>query len=128
MNTSIVVAAASLEVIIGICFVILAGVVCRLLFAVAPEGLPIALLLCTGVLVLGLCIVCLCSNLDGPRRGAVRALLVFNFGTAVFFASIAVHTFFRGVLHWPYVASRAFIVAALLPQFLGKGSRQLVPL
>jgi len=122
MNASIVVAAALLEIIIGICFVILPSVVCRLLFAVAPESLPIALLRCTGVVVVGLGIVCLRSNLDGPHRSAVRALLVFNIGTSVFFASVAVHTFFRGVLLRPFVVLHGLIAAALLPQFLSKSS------
>lgn len=122
MNLFVVLAAAWLETVVGIGFVVIPDFPCRLLFASTPEGLAIPLARFAGVALLGLGIACLPSKLAGSHRGAVLGLLVFNLGTTIFFAWLAIATSFRGPVLWPVVILHAVIAAALLPQFLTKGS------
>jgi hypothetical protein len=122
MNTFVVMAAAWLEIVVGIGFVVIPDFPCRLLFAATPEGLAIPLARFAGVALLGLGIACLPSKLAGSHQGAVLGLLVFNLGATIFFAWVAIATSFRGPVLWPAVILHAVIAAALLPQILTKGS------
>ena len=114
----VIMAAACLEIVVGAIFLAAPDLPCRLLFAVAPEGVAIPLARFAGVALLGLGIACLPSKLAGSSRGAVLGLLAFNVGATVFFAWVAVATGFRGLLLWPVVILHAVIAIALVPQFL----------
>jgi hypothetical protein len=122
MKTLIVTAASLLEIVVGITLIALPDLPCRLLFAATPESLAILFARFAGVGLLSLGIACLPSKQLGPRRGSVLGLLVFNVGATIFCAWVALATQFRGVLLWPVVVLHAVIAAALLPQFLTKGS------
>jgi hypothetical protein len=121
MSTFVVLAAAWLEIVVGIGFVVIPDLPCRLLFAASPEGLAIPLARFAGVALFGLGIACLPSKLAGSHWGAVLGLFVFNLGATIFFAWVAVATLFRGPLLWLVVFLHGFIAAALLPKFLTKG-------
>jgi hypothetical protein len=114
--------AAWLEILVGFGFIIVLDVPCRLLFAATPEGVAIPLGRFAGVALVALGVACLPVKAAGPRRSAALGLLVFNIGATIFFAWVAVATTFRGSLIWLAVMLHAVIAAALLPQFLTKGS------
>ena len=122
MKTLVVMAASLLEIVVGITFITVPDIPCRLLFAATPESLAIPLARFAGVGLLGLGIACLPSKRVEPNRGAVLGLLAFNVGAAIFCAWVAVATSFRGLLLWPAAVLHAVIAAALFPQFLAKGS------
>jgi hypothetical protein len=117
MNTFIQGAAAWLEVVVGLCFIGIPNVPCRLLFAATPEGIAMPLARFAGVALLGLGIASLPSKLAGSRRGAVLGLLAFNVGATIFCTWVAVATLFRGFLLWPVIILHAVIACALLAQF-----------
>lgn len=122
MKRSVIIAVAIFEIAVGVCFIVVPNVLCRLLFATALEGFSVVAARGVGVVLLGLGVACLPSKLEVSRRGAVLGLLVLSVGAAILFAWLAVTTPFRGVLLWPYVIVNAVIAAVLLPQFLTKGS------
>ena len=122
MKTLVVMAASLLEIVVGITFIAVPDIPCRLLFAATPESLAIPLARFAGVGLLGLGIACLPSKRVEPNRGAVLGLLAFNVGAAIFCAWVAVATSFRGFLLWPAAVLHAVIAAALFPQFLAKSS------
>ena len=122
MKTLVVMAASLLEIVVGMTFIAVPDIPCRLLFAATPESLGIPLARFAGVGLLGLGIACLPSKRAEPNRGAVLGLLAFNVGAAIFFAWVAAATSFRGFLLWPAAVLHAVIAAALFPQFLAKGS------
>jgi hypothetical protein len=122
MKIFIVIAAACLEIVVGLCFILVPDFPCRLLFATGLEGLAVSLARFAGVALLGLGIACLPSKLAGSHRGPVLGLLVFNLGATIFFAWVAVATLFRGPVLWPVVILHAIIAAALLPQLMTIGS------
>jgi hypothetical protein len=123
MTTFIVAAAAWLEVVVGVCFIGVPNVPCRLLFAVTPEGIATPLARFAGVALLGLGVACLPSKLAGSCQGAVLGLLAFNIGAAIFCTWVAVATLFRGFLLWPVIMLHAVIASILLAQFLTRGSQ-----
>ena len=86
MKTSIVVGASLLEIVVGITFIAVPDIPCRLLFAATPEGLAIPLARFAGVGLLGLGVACLPSKRTEPNRGAVLGLLAFNVAAAIFCA------------------------------------------
>jgi hypothetical protein len=114
-------AAACLEIIVGLSFIAMPDVPCRLLFAVTPEGFTNVVARGAGIPLLGLGIACLPLK-PGSHRGAVLGLLAFNVGASILFAWVAATTSFRGVLLWPFIILHAVIAVALLPQFLNKST------
>jgi hypothetical protein len=122
MKRSIVMAAAWLEIVLGASFIAVPDVPCQLLFGVTLEGVNILVARGAGVALLGLGIACLPSKIAGSHRGAVLGLLAFNVGATILFTWVAVATSFRGVLLCPFIILHAVIAAALLPQFLNKGT------
>ena len=122
MKTLVVMAASLLEIVVGITFIAVPDIPCRLVFAATPESVAILLARFAGVGLLGLGVACLPSKRAEPNRGAVLGLLAFNVGATIFFAWVAVATSFRGFLLWPAVILHAAIAAALFPQFLAKSS------
>jgi hypothetical protein len=122
MKTLIVMAASLLEIVVGITFIVVPDLPYRLLFAATPESLAILIARFAGIGLLALGIACLPSKRSEASRGAVQGLLVFNVGATIFCAWVAVATLYRGILLWPAVVLHAVIAAALLPQFLTKGS------
>jgi hypothetical protein len=122
MKKFIVLAAAWVEIVVGLSFVVAPDVSIRLLFAAAVEGVNVVVARGAGIAFLGLGIVCLSLELAGSYRRAVRGLLAFNVGATITLAWIAATTSFRGVLLWPFIILHAVIAAALLPQFLNKGT------
>jgi hypothetical protein len=122
MKKSIVMAGACLEIIMGLCCILVPDLPCRLLFAAAAEGLAVPVARFAGVALLGLGVACLPSKHAGSLRSAVLGLLVFNLGVPILFAWVGVTTSFRGPLLWPAVILHAIIAAALLPQISTEGS------
>jgi hypothetical protein len=122
MKRFIVMAAARVEIIIGVSFVAAPDFSSQLLFAAAPEGVNALVARGAGITFLGLCVARLPLKLAGSNRGAVLGLLVFNLGATIVLAWIAAATSFRGVLLWPFIILHAVIAAVLLPQFLNKGT------
>ena len=121
MKTLVVMAASLLEIVVGITFITVPYIPCRLLFAATPESLAIPLARFAGVGLLGLGIACLPSKRVEPNRGAVLGLLAFNVGAAIFRAWVAFATSFRGFLLWPAAVLHAVIAAALFSAVSGKG-------
>jgi len=116
MNTFVVTAAAWLEIVVGMTFIALPYLLCRLLFATIPEGLTVPLARFAGVALLALGIACLPSKRAGSLRGAVLGLLAYNVGATVICTWVALATSFRGLLLWPVVVLHAAITVALLTQ------------
>ena len=114
--------AAWLEIIVGASFFLGFNVQSQLLYGAAPEGMAVLWARFAGIALIGLGLACLPSNPAGTRRGAVRSLLVFNFGATIFFAWVAVATMFRGVLLWPVVSLHAVITIALALSLRHEGS------
>ena len=117
-QSSVVKAAAWLEIIVGAIFVTAPEVPCRLLFAVPPSGVGVPLGRFAGVALLALGTACMPLTTAGSRRSAVLGLLIFNAGAVIFLAAVALTTTFRGFLLWPAVILHGAIAVALLPQFL----------
>jgi len=113
----VVMAAAWLEIIVGVLFIAVPDLPCVLLFAAKPEGIgvPVARFAGFGLLALG--IACLPSTATVSRR-AVVGLCVFNVGATILFVSVAVATTFHGFLLWPGGILHAAIAAALAPHLL----------
>ena len=113
----VVMAAAWLEIIVGVLFIAVPDLPCALLFAEKPEGIgvPVARFAGFGLLALG--IACLPSTATVSRRD-VMGLFVFNVGVAILFVSVAVTTTFHGLLLWPGAILHAAIAAALAPHLL----------
>jgi hypothetical protein len=113
----VVMAAASLEIVVGASFVVVPDVPSMLLFAAKPEGIGVYLARFAGFGLLGLGIAALPSAATGSRRGVV-GLFVFNVGVTVLFVWVGVVTALHGVLLWPVAILHAVIGAALVPQLL----------
>lgn len=113
-NESVVKAAAWLEIIVGATLVAAPDLVSRLLFGGPAEGPggPLARFAGVGLFALGLG--CVLSAREGSLRSAGIALLIFNAGTAILLAWVAIATVWRGLFLWPAVALHAAITAALL--------------
>jgi hypothetical protein len=114
---SVVMAAASLEIVVGAILVAVPDIPCAVLFAARPEGIAILLARFGGIALLALGIGCL------PWRGAgsrstVLGLFAFNAGAAILLAWVGIATTFRGFLLWPGAILHALIAVALLPQLL----------
>jgi len=114
----IVMAAASLEIVVGAIFIAVPSVPCMLLFGVRPEGMGVPLAHWVGVGLFALGIACLPSKLAGSYCSAVLGLLVFNAGVTVLLAWVGVVSTVQGFLLWPVTILHAVITAALLPQVL----------
>ena len=114
----IVMAAAWLEIVVGVIFIAVPDVPCLLLFGARPEGMGVPLAHWVGVGLFALGIACLPSKAAGPYRGAVLGLLVFNAGVTVLLAWVGVVSTVHGFLLWPIIILHAVITAALLPQVL----------
>ena len=113
----VVMAAAWLEIIVGVSFIARPDLPCVLLFAAKPEGIGIPVARFAGFGLLALGIACLPSTATASRRG-VAGLFVFNVGVTILFAWLAIATTFHGLLLWPVVILHAAIAAALAPQLL----------
>lgn len=114
----VVIAAAWLEIVVGVAFITMPAIPCALLFAAAPEGLGIALARWVGVGLLALGIACLPSTIAGPHRSAVLGLTAFNIGICVLLAWVGIATANHGFLLWPVVILHSVIATALVPQLL----------
>ena len=117
LQRSVVMAAAWLEIVVGVFFLAVPDLPCTLLFAAQPDGVggPLARFAGLGLLAMG--IACLPSTTTRSRRGVV-GLFVFNVGAAVLFAWVGVATTFHGLLLWPVVVLHSAIAASLRPQLL----------
>ena len=113
---SIVMAAAWLEIIVGVVLVAAPDLLCVLLFAMKPEGVGVSLARFAGVGLLGLGIAGLPSTATGSRQGVV-GLFAFNVGVAILLVWVGVTTV-HGPLLWPVVILHAAIAIALTPQLL----------
>ena len=116
----VVVAAAWLEIVVGVAFITFPALPCALLFAARLEGIAMPLARWVGVGLLTLGIACLPMRVEGPQRGAVVGLFSFNVGVSILFAWVGITTLLHGVLLWPVVILHAAIAAVLLPQLLAK--------
>jgi len=114
---SVVMAAAWLEIIVGVAFVAVPDLPCVLLFAMKPEGIGVPLAHFGGFGLLGLGIACLPSTATATRRGVV-GLFVFNVGVSILFVWVGVVTTVHGFLVWPVAILHAVIAVALFPQLL----------
>lgn len=113
-RSSVVRAAACLEIVAGAALLTVPGIACQLVFATNTKGVEIALARFAGVGLLALGIACLPSTVTGSSRSAFLGLLVFNFGVAVLFAWLGLVTTLHGVLLWPAVLLHA-VIAVTLP-------------
>ena len=103
--------AAWFEIIVGASFFLAFNAQSQFLFGTTPEGVVgVTFARFAGIALICLGLACIPS---GTERSAVRILLVFNIAVAIFFASVAVTTTFRGVLLWPVVTMHAVIAIAL---------------
>ena len=116
----IVIAAAWLEIIVGILCITSPSMVCGLLFAAGPEGVGLPLGHLFGVALFALGIACLPSTSAQPSRSIVIGLFAYTLGAATLFAWTAVATTLRGFMLWPAVVLHVTIAGALLPQFLAR--------
>ncbi len=115
LQRSTVIAAAWLEIVVGVICVALPNLICVLLFAERPEGVAILLARFAGLGLIGLGIASLPSATKVSRRSVV-GLLVFNVGVTALFCWIGIATSFHGILLWPVVILHGVIATALLPQ------------
>jgi len=113
-GSSLVKAAAWLEIIVGAGLVLALDLLSRLLFGAAPQGVGAPLGRVGGIALFALGIAGLRSTEVGLGGSGPLGLLIFNAGAAVFLAYVAVGTVFRGVLLWPAVILHAVIACALL--------------
>src|ERR1700693_4292681 len=115
--TFVVRTAAWLEILVGVSFIAVLHLPCRLLFAVTPEGLAHLLGRFAGVGLVSLGIACLPSKTTGPQRKAVIGLLVFILAAMMFFVSVGVASTFRGIFLWPAVVLHGAIAVAIVSLF-----------
>jgi hypothetical protein len=106
--------AAWLGKIVGASFLFALNALYQFLFGATPEGIGVLFVRFARVALNGLGIACLPSNLTIMRQATVRGLLIFNLGTTIFFAWVALATTFHGVVLWPVVILYAVIPIALL--------------
>jgi hypothetical protein len=116
LQRSFVMAAAWLEIIVGIVVLTVPDVVSQLLFGVKVEGAGAILARFAGIGLFALGIACLPSAARPSHRSAVFGLFVFNFGVVILFVWVGVTTALHGVLLWPGVVLHGAIATALLPQ------------
>src|SRR5262245_23009053 len=105
----VILAAAWLEIIVGLLFTAVPDVPCVLVFGVRPEGMGVPLAHWVGVGLFALGIACLPSKQAGPQRNAVLGLLVFNAGVVVLLAWVGVVSAVHGFLLWPMVILHAVV-------------------
>jgi hypothetical protein len=111
------VAAAGLEIVVGITLILVPKLACQLLFGVpvTGDGVPVTRFAGIGLLSLG--IAYWATRTSAAPRGAILGLLVFNIATAILFAWVALATSLQGVLLWPAVILHGAIGADLMWQF-----------
>jgi hypothetical protein len=106
--------ASVVEVATGVGLVILPSVVVTLLLGSrpSPEAMPIARVL--GLSLLGLGIACWSTAQQPARLAAMRGMLVYNAGIALYLGSIAIRHDVHGLLLWPAAVFHAVVAVALL--------------
>src|SRR5947209_767465 len=102
---------------IGVGAVLLAAPVIpvQLLFGGDPEPLGTRIGRCAGIALISLGVSCLPAAAPEPGRAAVRGLLLFNLGTALFLGSLGLFSSPPGMLLWPAAVLHGVIAAALAP-------------
>jgi len=124
VQSYVVKAAASLEILAGAIFIILPDIACRLLFRATPDTLAWPLARWVGIALLALGIACLPSKTTELHGRAVLALFLFNAGVAVLFLRVGTTAVIHGPLLWPAAILHSFIsVALLLLVLFPKGGR-----
>ncbi len=116
----VVMAAAWLEIVVGILFITALDTMCRLLFAAGPEGAGLPLGRLVGVALFALGVASLPSTSEEPSRSVVMGLFAYNFGAATLFAWTALATTLRGFMLWPGVILHIAVAGVLLPQLLAR--------
>jgi hypothetical protein len=118
LQKSFVMAAAWLEIIVGIVVLTVPDVVSQLFFGAKVDGAGAILARFAGIGIFALGIACLPSAARASHRSAVLGLFVFNFGVAILFVWVGVATALHGVLLWPGAVLHGIIATALLPQLV----------
>jgi hypothetical protein len=114
MPSLIVIAAAWLEILVGVVFIMAPNIPCTLLFDANPEGIGGPLARWVGVSLFALGVACLPSGRSELRRLAVLGLLAFNVGLAILLAFVGATAPMHGFLLWPGVILHSLISVALL--------------
>ena len=118
LQKSFVMAAAWLEIIVGIALLTVPDVLSQLFFGAKVEGAGAIFARFAGIGIFALGIACLPPPVGASHRRAVLGLFVFNFGVDILFVWVGVATALHGVLLWPGAVLHGVIAAALLPQLV----------
>ena len=118
LQKSFVMAAAWLEIIVGIALLTVPDVLSQLFFGAKVEGAGAIFARFAGIGIFALGLACLSSRARASHRNAVLGLFVFNFGVDILFVWVGVATAVHGVLLWPGALLHGVIAAALLPQLV----------
>jgi hypothetical protein len=110
----VVKAAAWLEIVVGVIFVTLPDIPCRLLFDAKPDGIGGPLARWIGIVLFALGIACVPWNAAKLRFSAVLGLFVFNVGLAILLAWVSISLTVHGFLLWPVVILHSLISVGLL--------------
>lgn len=113
-----VIAAAWVEIIVGISFILATDTQSQFVFGATIDGPGELFARFAGAALIALGIACLPSN-DSAIRQAARTLLIFNIAATIFFASVGVASTLRGVMLWPVVILHA-VLAIVLGLSLGR--------
>jgi len=112
----VVKAAAWLEIVVGVIFVVAPDIPCILLFDAKPENIGRPLSRWVGVSLFALGFASLPSKTGESHRSAVLGLFLFNAGLTILLAWVGAVASVHGFMLWPVVILHAAIAVALLPQ------------
>lgn len=127
LEKNMVVAAAWLEIVVGLALILAPNIPCQLLLGAPLEDAGVTMGRFAGIGLVALGIAYLPTPAARTPRDAVLGLLVFNVAAAILFTTVGVGAARHGILLWPAAILHAGIAVGLLPILLGRTSLRRGP-